>query len=290
MNDPNLMILAAGVSSRMKKAAVVPLDPALTHDVASKAKSMIGLGPGGRPFLDYLLYNAREAGYRDVVLVVGENSDTIRANYGPLDQGNLFHGLTLSYAVQQIPAGRVKPLGTADAVLTGLRFRPDWHHRRFTVCNSDNLYSTRALELLLNSNAECSMADYDRAALGFPPERTEHFAVLCNAADGSLLDIVEKPTPGDITRCSDAQGRVGVSMNLFRFRDDLIRPALERTPLHPVRGEKELPASVALMIKSNPGCLRTYPIAEAVPDLTARDDIGAVQDYLSEHFKHFSWL
>ena len=34
------------------------------------AKGMIRVGPGNRPFLDYVLYHSREAGYRDVVWVV----------------------------------------------------------------------------------------------------------------------------------------------------------------------------------------------------------------------------
>jgi ADP-glucose pyrophosphorylase len=283
------MILAAGVSSRMKRESAVPLDPTLAREASSKSKSMIGVGPGRRPFLDYLLYNARKAGYRDVVLVVGEKAEGIRAHYGSLDSGNSYHGLSIDYAVQSIPAGRTKPLGTADAVLTGLLARPEWVHQRFTVCNSDNLYSSRALALLLDSHAESCTADYDRSALGFPPERTEQFAVLHKSTDGSLLEIIEKPTPEDIALCADAHGRVGVSMNLWRFQGELIKPALEKTPLHPLRTEKELPASVSLMVKEHPGCLMTYPVAERVPDLTGRDDIGTVQSYLAELYPDFTW-
>jgi ADP-glucose pyrophosphorylase len=283
------MILAAGVSSRMKRESAVPIDPALAREAASRSKSMMGVGPGGRPFLDYLLFNAQTAGYQDVVLVIGEHADALRKHYGPLEQGNSFHGLSISYAVQAIPTGRKKPLGTADAVLTGLRSKPEWSQQHFTVCNSDNLYSSKALALLLNSDATCCTADYDRSALGFPPERTEQFGVLRKSPDGFLVDIIEKPTPTDIALCADARGRVGVSMNIWRFRADLIGPALEMTPLHPIRAEKELPTAVTLMVKAHPGCLRTYPVAEHVPDLTGRDDIGAVQRYLAEHFSNFPW-
>ena len=44
-------------------------DPALIRDAEVKAKSMIGVGRKGRPFLDYLLFNARQAGYGDVLIV-----------------------------------------------------------------------------------------------------------------------------------------------------------------------------------------------------------------------------
>jgi ADP-glucose pyrophosphorylase len=289
VKDPNLMILAAGVSSRMKKESTVSLDPALACEATSSSKSMLGIGPGGRPFLDYLLYNAHMAGYKDVVLVIGEHSDALREHYGSRESGNLYNGLTISYAVQAIPAGRTKPLGTADAVVTGLRSKPDWGHRRFTVCNSDNLYSTEVLALLLNSDAECSTADYDRSALGFPPERTEQFGVLRKSPEGFLIEIIEKPTPQDIVQCADSRGRVGVSMNVWRFRSTLILPALQRTPLHPVRGEKELPNAVMLMVKKHPRSLMTYPVAEHVPDLTGRDDIGTVQRYLADHYGSFPW-
>jgi len=287
--EPNLVILAAGISSRMKKAAGVPLDPALVRDAALKAKSMIGVGEGGRPFLEYLLYNARRAGYQDVVIVVGEHDFSIRDHYGPRDRGNVFHGLMISYAVQLIPPWRTQPLGTADALLQGICARPDWEGERVTVVNSDNLYSESALRLLRESPAECSMIDYDRSALEFPPERVEHYAVLRKAPDGSLRDIVEKPTPGKIEECSGPDGRVGVSMNIFRLRTQLIRPYLETVPLHPVRQEKELPTAVSMMVKAHPGCLATIPRAEHVPDLSGRDDIASVQAYLLREFKDFSW-
>ena len=62
--NPNLVILAGGISSRMRKAATVPdgMDSGPLVDAGQKTKSMLGVGPGGRPFLDYLIYNAREAG------------------------------------------------------------------------------------------------------------------------------------------------------------------------------------------------------------------------------------
>lgn len=289
MNEPNLMILAAGMSSRMKQAATVHLDPSLHHEADRKTKSMIGVGAQGRPFLDYLLYNARAAGYRDIVLVVGEQNEAVRRHFGPLDRGNPYHGLTISYAVQRIPAGRTKPLGTADAVLQGVLSRPDWADQQFTVCNSDNLYSVNAMTMLLREDSPCSLIDYDRSALLFPPERTEAFAVLHKDQHGSLLNIIEKPSADDIRTCSDGNGRVGVSMNIWRFQTSFIRPALEEIPIHPVRNEKELPVAVALMIARHPGSVAALPLAEHVPDLTMRDDIMTVRAYLDEHFGAFSW-
>jgi NDP-sugar pyrophosphorylase family protein len=289
MTDRNLMILAAGASSRMRKAADAALPASLAEEAASKTKSMIGLGPGGRPFLDYLLFNARQAGYVDILLVVSEQSEAIRSAYGPREEGNDYHGLSIGYAVQRIPEGRTKPLGTADAVMAGLRSRPRWSHARFSVCNSDNLYSVNALRTVLESPSPCSMIDYDCDALGCSADRVAQFSILLKDPNGSLIDIIEKPSADEIARCSTFGGRVGVSMNLFRFQGDLIQDAIRQTPVHPVRGEQELPTAVVQMIRNQPGCLATYPFSEEVPDLTGRGDIGTVQHYLAAHYPNFSW-
>jgi len=287
--DPFLVILAGGISSRMKKSADVALDAALRLDAETKSKSMIGVGTAGRPFLDYLLFNAREAGYRDIVIVVGEGDSSIRSYYGREERGNLFEGLSISYATQPIPPGRVKPLGTADALLHALRFRPDWAGAHFTVCNSDNLYSSRALRLLREEPDGCAMIAYSRDALEFPAARIKQFAVIMRDEKGWLTDIVEKPGPDDLERARDAAGLVVVSMNIWRFPYDRILPCLKETRLHPVRQEKELPSAVLVLLRRWPGSVYTIPMEEHVPDLTDRRDIHEVQRYLQHEFPNFTF-
>ena len=170
-------------------------------------------------------------------------------------RGNEFHGMEISYAVQRIPAGRTKPLGTADALLCALRVRSDWRGTTFTVCNSDNLYSRNVLNRLIACGHICALIDYDREALGFEPSRIR-----------------------------DSSGRVGVSMNIFRFAYDTVLPFLEEVPLHPVRMEKELPVAVARMIEKSPRSVLTIPVSEYVPDLTGRGDIAVVQEYMRTHY------
>ena len=290
MTDDRLVILAGGISSRMKRPAqsLVQIDPRLLRDADEKSKSMIGVGEGNRPFLDYLLFNARAAGYRDIVMIIGESDREVRSYYGPAERDNAFHGLRISYAVQPVPPGRTKPLGTADAVERALRFCRDWEGTSFTVCNSDNLYSVRALGLMRRQEAPCAMIDYDRRALEFEQSRIEQFAVIRKDAAGFLVDLVEKPTLEDVLRMADPDGRVGVSMNIFRLAYDLILPFLEVIPLHPVRNEKELPVAVRMMVAVHPRSVLTCPLAEHVPDLTHRDDIPRVQEYLRRAFPRFT--
>ena len=264
------------------------VDARLQQDALSKSKSMIGVGYQGTPLMDYVLFNAREAGYRDIVIVVGKDHDHFREHYGSQDRDNPFHGLNISYAVQAIPSGRMKPLGTADALLQALRVRDDWHGQRLTVCNSDNLYSRNAFRLLLHDKHSAALIDYNRDALQCEQSRIEHFSVIQKNPDRYLTAIIEKPSSGQIARASDAEGRVGVSMNIFRFTYEDVLPYLESVPLHPVRQEKELPQAIMMMIADNPRAMFTIPLSEVVPDLTHQEDILKVQEYLKKEFPNFS--
>ena len=282
----NMIVLAGGVSSRMKKSVqeITPLEPNLANDVRYKPKAMIRLGHGGRPFLDYLLYNIEAAGYRSLVIVVGDGDPSICDHYCKGGDNGRFRDLAIRCVPQRIPPGRQKPLGTADALLQALMAVPQWRGSRFTVCNSDNVYSKAVLACLLEDQHDNAMIDYERNALSFSPERIEQFAVIKRDAEGFLEEIIEKPSNDEIHRAADSSGRVGVSMNIFRFTYEQIFPYLERVPLHPVRSEKELPVAVRMMIAEHPQSMYAIPASEHVIDLTSPGDIGLVQEFLRREF------
>jgi NDP-sugar pyrophosphorylase family protein len=248
---------------------------------------MLGVGENARPFLDYLLNNIEKSGYQNVVIVVGENDPGIYDYYEKNKGNNQFKRLRISYAVQKIPTGRTKPLGTADALLVALKSKPEWKEQSFTVCNSDNLYSVMALKLLIDNDHENGMIDYDRSVLRFDRARIEAFSVTSKSGDGYLTNIVEKPSPNEIEKIKDENGRIGVSMNIFRFSYDMIFPFLENVPMHPVRQEKELPLAVKLMIEKYPRSMYAIPLAEHVIDLTSQSDIFNVREYLKNEFPNF---
>jgi NDP-sugar pyrophosphorylase family protein len=280
MNN-NLMVMAAGVSSRMKRSAEIDGSSHAAIEALSKPKMMLNVG--GRPFLDYLLFNARDAGYSDILFIVSDRDDTIRNYYTENAGDEQFRDLTFSFAEQTIPEGRSKPLGTADAVLSGLEASPDWAGQKFTVCNSDNLYSVRALSVLKFDEHLSALIDYDRDALGVEPERVNAFAVIWKDGDGFLSDIVEKPNAQQVEKATDGDGRVGVSMNVFRLDVDTILPLLKKTPLHPEREEKELTETVRMLAKQEPDGMFTIPLSEPVPDLTTIADIGEVDSFISSN-------
>jgi len=290
MNE-RLVILAGGISSRMKNTPVksdVSVNKELVKEAQVKSKSMLGVGKNHRPFLDYLLYNAAQAGYKDIVIVVGEKDKSIRSFYGNKPRNNKYMGLYISYALQTIPEGREKPLGTADALLQALTYRTDWQGKKFTVCNSDNLYSTKAFRLLAEDSHRNSFIDYDRSALKFKKSRILTFAVTQKDSQGFLEDIIEKPTVDDIERVKNSENKVGVSMNIFRLSYDMMLPFLKKVPVNPKRNEKELPEAVVMMTKKYPQSCYAILLAEHVPDLTSCNDVEKVQKYLTADFDKLS--
>jgi NDP-sugar pyrophosphorylase family protein len=278
--------MAAGVSSRMKTKGPGDgkVDPELSREADEKAKSMIGVGRHGRPFIDYVIANARNAGYRDIVVVIGERDSSIRDHLDVGGDDGPAAGLDVSFAVQPIPEGRTRPLGTADALLRALESRPDWRGQRFTVCNSDNLYSVKAMRTLLESEHPNALIDYDREALRFDDRRIARFAVTRKDEDGFLIDIVEKPNVREI-ETARAAGAVGVSKNIFRLSYDMILPILQAVPVDPTRQEKELPFAVKMMATEHPKSVFAYPFSEHVPDLTSKEDIAIVRRYLEEEIE-----
>ena len=291
MNEGKLVILAGGISSRMKKPvnSDVNVEEKLIEDADKKSKSMIGVGNNYRPFLDYLLFNAKQSGYNDIVLVVGERDSSIKKYYGSSEKNNNFNEINISYAVQPIPLGRSKPLGTADALLWGLKSKPEWKGSKFTVCNSDNLYSQKALTIMLNSPYIAAFIDYDRSSLEFDLSRIERFAVTTKNENGFLIDIIEKPTPKIIESVKSTSGFIGVSMNIFSFSYDVIIPILEKVPLHPERKEKELPEAVKILANEIKESVYGYPLSEHVPDLTSKEDIIQVKKYLEKNYNLISF-
>ena len=260
------------------------LDEKLTIDADKKSKSMIGVGENYRPFLDYLLFNAKKSGYADIVIIIGANDNSIKEYYGSLEKNNEFNGLKISYAIQPIPPDRTKPLGTADALLWGLKSKPEWAGSKFTVCNSDNLYSQKALRLMLSSPHIGALIDYDRSALEFETSRIEKFSIILKDEKGFLKDIIEKPSREIIESVKNGSGYVGVSMNIFSLSYDKIYAILEKIPIHPERKEKELPEAVKILANEINESVYTYPLVEHVPDLTSKEDIFQVKKYLENNY------
>lgn len=286
----NLVILAGGASSRMKKEAVTNnLSAEEIAQANERSKGLIGVGSSGRPLLDYLLLNAKKAGYQNIYIIIGEQGELFKEFYGNHDADNDFHGLNISFAVQYIPEGRIKPFGTADALFQAVEQFPELNEMEYSVCNSDNLYSAEALLALRKTESPNAFISYDRDALEFPSERISRFAIAKLDKNNQLLDILEKPTANDLQNYKDVEGKIRVSMNAFKFNGRTLYPHLKNCPVNLERDEKELPTVLLNAVKANPNTTIGIPFSEHVPDLTAKEDISDVKEYLKKHYPVLDW-
>jgi dTDP-glucose pyrophosphorylase len=105
-------------------------------------------------------------------------------------------------------------------------------------------------------------------------DRINRFALLDVAADGTLVDIVEKPTADH--PLARAKERL-VSMNLWRFTDAIFDDCAAVAPSP--RGELELVDAVrgAMARGTRFAAVRQRVL---VPDLTHRRDVAALESLL----------
>lgn len=290
MHD-NLIILAGGMSSRMKQpASSNNISKEQEKEANQRSKSLISVGNEGRPLLDYLLYNAKKAGYQNIFIVINEQGKLFHDFYGHQKSGNLFNGLTISFAIQFIPKNRMKPFGTADAVYQTLEQYPKLKKEQFTVCNSDNLYSILALKSLRETQKSNAFISYNRDALNFSIHKILSFAIVNLNDKNYLQSIIEKPSLEEAEKYKDEDGKIRVSMNIFKLDGNKIYTYLKQCPVHPIRNEKELPTAILNMIHQSDTSLLGIPFSEHVPDLTAKDDIAIIKTFLEKQYpKELIW-
>ena len=126
MNKPTLVILAAGMASRY-----------------GSMKQIAGFGPHNETIMDYSIYDAIRAGFGKVVFIIREDFyENFKSIVEPKLKGKIeieyvFQSLT-SYLPEgfEVPEGRVKPWGTAHAVLCAKTAVKE----NFIVINADDFY------------------------------------------------------------------------------------------------------------------------------------------------------
>ncbi len=176
MKRDNLIIMAAGASSRMKKSLKREMVDSNVYEIANNShKSLIPLGKEGRPLIYYLIKNAIEANYSNIYIITGvDNSD-----FKEFIISQSFENINIQFVKQYIPKGREKPLGTSDAVVQALDQFPELKPNIFTVCNGDNLYSVSTLNLLKEKRDHPhALISYSWSAFNYQKERISKFAVI----------------------------------------------------------------------------------------------------------------
>ena len=273
-----IVVLAAGMSSRMKKSVDSNIDDSKANEANNKSKSLITFG--NKPFIYFLLKNILDAGFETVIMVVGKDFQDFK---NQIDELKFPSKIEVKYAIQKIPNDRVKPFGTADAVSQTMQQLPELQKTSFCVCNSDNLYSTSSLKLIRENSFENAVLAYDRDSLDFPKERVSSFSILMIDAEFNLVNFIEKPTPEQVSENLDENGKIRVSMNIFRFNGNQSFDFIKNCPINPIRNEKELPSALVNMISEDGLYMRGIPIAEHVPDLTSKADINTIQKLIDSN-------
>jgi dTDP-glucose pyrophosphorylase len=253
------VILARGLGTRMRRQEDgVELSSQQRAAADSGQKAMIRFG---RPFLDYVLADLADAGYRRVCLVIGPEHTEIREYYSALPTTRL----SIDFAIQQ------EPRGTSDAVAAAEKFAGDEH---FIAINSDNLYPQEALRGLRElPGAGVALFEQESLLAGgnFTRERVSRFAIGKTNEQGLLERVIEKP---DEATLAALPRPVYLSMNCWRLGPSIFR-ACKSIPLSP-RGELELTDAVQYSIDVLGEKMHVAKICAPVLDLTNRGDIAAM--------------
>ena len=267
-----IVILAAGMSSRMKKSTDSSIDLTKADEANKKSKSLITFG--NKPFIYFLLENIVHAGFKNVIMVVGKDYQDFK---NEMDKFPNISKINIQYAIQSIPKNRLKPFGTADAVFQTMDQIDKLKNQTFCVCNSDNLYSTKSLKLIRENSFDNAVLAYDRDSLNFPRDRVSSFSILMTNSEFNLVNFIEKPTQEQVEQNLDDNGKIRVSMNIFKFDGSQAFEFIKSCPVNPLRNEKELPSAIVNMISHDSLYMKGIPIAEHVPDLTSKSDIQIIQ-------------
>ncbi|GHU80879.1 nucleotidyltransferase [Clostridia bacterium] len=252
---PVLVVMAAGLGSRyggLKQIA--PVDEA------------------GHMIMDFSVYDAREAGFETVVFIVRpELEKEFREKIG----GRMEPFMETRYACQlmtalppgfAVPEGRVKPWGTAHAILSA----KDQIGAAFAVINADDYYGANAFKAIydfLSRKAD----DLHHAMVGYKIENTltenGHVARgICSIdPDGRLTGITERtyvePRPGGAAYREEGGGftflpsGTMVSMNLWGFGISALSEIEERFPAFLAAGLEQDPLTCEYLLPSIPNAL-----------------------------------
>ena len=273
MNNIPMIIMAAGVSSRMKDSSVPKaISQNLINQSNDRVKGFIQAGEGNEPIIFYIIKNCISTGVKNFYIILSENSDEFQKYLRKLE---IKLSIQIKFGFQNF-YGKSKPMGTADAIFQLMNQYKELMGKRFMVCNSDNLYSSRAIKLLLAEHSYNSMIAYNFDCLKFSEERLASFSIL--KIKGKFLDrIIEKPDMKIIKNYS----KKFVSMNIFSLKGKLVYQYLKDCPITIERGEKEIASALQNMILDNKKSMIVFHLCEHVPDLTYKEDIDKISKFLN---------
>ena len=228
-----LVILAAGMGSRF--GGLKQIEP---------------IDEYGHFIIDYSIYDAIREGFTKVVFIIKrENYDIFRETIGK----RIEKKIEVEYVFQEIdnlpegysvPEGRIKPWGTAHAILCA----KDKVDENFAIINADDFYGRDAYHVISkfmkNNNTHDNILRYAMAGYKVKNTLTENGSVkrgVCEEENGYLTNIIECKvekvdseiiaTPLEGGNSFKVLEDAPVSMNMFAFTKDIFKYLEEGLPL-----------------------------------------------------------
>ncbi len=265
MKKPVLVVLAAGMGSRY--GGLKQIDP---------------VGSQGEAILDYSIYDAHEAGFETVVIIIKEAIkkdflDTVgkRLEKAPVEVRYAFQELDRLPAGYTVPEGRTKPWGTSHAVMCAY---DEIDGAPFAVINADDYYGKAAFKTIFDQlssttdpTAHC-MVGY-RLGNTVTDNGSVARGVCETNAEGFLTEVVERTRiekyeggihfeDGD--KWVDVAPETIVSMNMWGFMPSFLDELKNRfaaflngaLPGNPLKCEYFLPLPVAQLIHEGKATFR----------------------------------
>lgn len=283
MNKPVLVIMAAGMGSRY--GGLKQIDP---------------VDEEGHIIMDFSMYDARRAGFEKVIFIIKkENEENFKEAVGD----RMAKYMEVSYAFQElanipegyeVPEGRVKPWGTAHAVLSCI----DKIDGPFAVINADDYYGQEAFKLIydyLASHEDDEKYRYTMVGYHLGNTVTDNGHVARGICDmnenGELVAIHERTriekrdggiafTEDDGETWTSVPADATVSMNMWGFTKSILTEIKEGFPAfleeglqsNPMKCEYFLPTVVSDLLGEDRATVAVLKSADKWYGVTYKED------------------
>ena len=283
MNKPVLVIMAAGMGSRY--GGLKQIDP---------------VDEEGHIIMDFSMYDARRAGFEKVIFIIKkENEENFKEAVGD----RMAKYMDVSYAFQElanipegyeVPEGRVKPWGTAHAVLSCI----DQIDGPFAVINADDYYGQEAFKLIydyLASHEDDEKYRYTMIGYHLGNTVTDNGHVARGICDmnenGELVAIHERTriekrdggiafTEDDGETWTSVPADATVSMNMWGFTKSILTEIKEGFPAfleeglqsNPMKCEYFLPTVVSDLLGEDRATVAVLKSADKWYGVTYKED------------------
>lgn len=283
MKKPVLVIMAAGMGSRY--GGLKQIDP---------------VDEEGHIIMDFSMYDARRAGFEKVIFIIKkENEENFKEAVGD----RMAKYMDVSYAFQElanipegyeVPEGRVKPWGTAHAVLSCI----DQIDGPFAVINADDYYGQEAFKLIydyLASHEDDEKYRYTMVGYHLGNTVTDNGHVARGICDmnenGELVAIHERTriekrdggiafTEDDGETWTSVPADATVSMNMWGFTKSILTEIKEGFPAfleeglqsNPMKCEYFLPTVVSDLLREDRATVAVLKSADKWYGVTYKED------------------